>query len=200
MPACRIKVCGVTTVADARMCVDAGVDAIGVNFASHSPRRVEMEVARTIAEAVCHYILVVGVVVDLDAAAMLELRERALLGCLQLHGDEPPESLTPLLPHAYKALRASEIARAREYGGEHLLVDGPAPGTGRAFDWLIASDLAKTRKLTIAGGLHAGNVAEAIRAVSPYCVDVATGVEAPNEPRRKDAARVRAFITTVRGC
>ena len=136
---------------------------------------------------------------------MIALRDRVGLGCLQLHGDEPPEALAPLLPHAYKAIRvasAADVARADAYGGDYVLVDAKQPsslgGTGKTFDWSLVTELAKRRKLTLAGGLQEGNVAEAIRVVSPYCVDVASGVETPGDPRRKDAARVRAFVTRVR--
>lgn len=196
---CRIKVCGVTNVADARMCVEEGVDAIGVNFVQSSARCVDVAQAREIADAILGKALVVGIVADLDVGSMVDLRERAALGCLQLHGDEPPDALVPLLPHAYKALRATDVAREGEYGGEHILVDGPSPGSGKSFDWSIVSALAKRRKLTIAGGLHAGNVAEAMAVTLPYCVDVASGVEVPGDPRRKDPVRVRAFVRAIRG-
>jgi len=128
---------------------------------------------------------------------MRALRDRLELGCLQLHGDEPPEALAPLLPHAYKAIRvaaADDVARADAYGGEHVMLDGAAPGTGRSFDWSLAAPLARRRKVTLAGGIRPENVAEAICVVSPYCVDAASGVEVPGDPRRKDAERVRALV------
>jgi phosphoribosylanthranilate isomerase len=202
----RVKICGVTNAEDARMCVDAGADAIGLNFVASSPRRVTEEAARAIADAVRRdHVLVVGVVANLSADEMIALRDRVGLGCLQLHGDEPPEALAPLLPHAYKAIRvatAADVARADAYGGDYVLVDAKQPsslgGTGKTFDWTLVTAIAKRRKLTLAGGLHEGNVAEAIRVVSPYCVDVASGVEAPGDPRKKDPARVRAFVTRAR--
>ncbi len=196
---CRIKVCGVTNVADARMCAEEGVDAIGVNFVPGSPRCIDVDRAREISDAVGGRVLIVGVVANLDAATMIDLRERGALGCLQLHGDEPPDALAALLPHAYKALRASDVAREGDYGGQHILVDRPRPGSGVSFDWGIVSALAKRRRLTIAGGLHAGNVGEAMAVAAPYCVDVASGVEASDDPRRKDVVRVRAFVSAVRG-
>jgi phosphoribosylanthranilate isomerase len=201
----RVKICGVTSADDARMCVDEGADAIGINFVASSPRSVTEDEARAIADAVRDRVLVVGVVADLTADEMLALRDRVGLGCLQLHGDEPPEALEPLLPHAYKAIRvatASDVARADLYAGDYVLVDAKRPGalggTGETFDWALVRELASRRRLTLAGGLHAENVAEAIRAVSPYCVDVASGVEAPGAPRKKDAARVRAFVRTAK--
>ncbi len=201
----RVKICGITNVDDARMCADEGADAIGLNFVARSPRHISEDEARAIAGAVRDRMLVVGVVADMSADEMRALRDRAELGCLQLHGDAPPEVLAPLLPHAYKAIRvasASDVARADLYGGEHVLVDAKRPGvlggTGETFDWTLVRELAKKRKLTLAGGLHDGNVGEAIRVVSPYCVDAASGVETAGDPRKKDRARVRAFVRTAR--
>ncbi len=203
----HVKVCGVTSAEDARMCVAAGASSIGINLWPKSPRFVEEGVAREIARAATEAgALAVGVVVDRGAEEMHELRERLGLGCLQLHGDEPPEALAPLLPHAYKAIRvatADDVTRADAYPGEYLLVDakveGALGGSGRTFDWRLVAPLARRRKLTLAGGLTAQNVAEAIRAISPYCVDVASGVEVAGQPRRKDPARVAAFVAAVRG-
>jgi phosphoribosylanthranilate isomerase len=199
----HVKVCGITTVDDALGCVEAGVSSIGVNFVPESPRRVSVETARAIAEAVGKRALVVGVVADLPLAALIELREGAKLGCLQLHGDEAPEALLPLLPHAYKALRigdADDVRFAERYPGEYLLVDAKVPGalggTGKTLDFSLVAKLAETRKLTLAGGLTPENVAEAVRAVRPFCVDVASGVE--RSPGIKDLARVAAFVRAAR--
>lgn len=197
----RVKICGVTSVDDALMCAAAGADAIGVNLIAPSPRAVSTEVAREIVDAMRGRAMSVGVVADLDADAMRALRDRLGLACLQLHGDELPSALAPLLPHAYKAIRvatAQDVAMADAYGGDYILVDAKVldarGGTGVAFDWTLVTALARKRRLTLAGGLHEGNVAEAIRVVSPYCVDVASGVEVHGDPRRKDPERVAAFV------
>ncbi len=186
-------------------CADEGVDAIGVNLVEGSPRRVTEDAARAIADTVGARLLVVGIVADRSVDEMRELRDRLGLGCLQLHGDEPPEALAPLLPHAYKAIRvgsAADVARADAFGGDHVLVDARVPGalggTGTSFDWTLVTALARRRKLTLAGGIRPENVAEAIRVVSPYCVDVASGVEIEGDPRRKDRARVRALVRAAR--
>lgn len=201
----HVKICGVTNVADAMVCVELGVDAIGLNFVPASPRHVDVATANQISRAVGARALVVGVVANMTAHAMKSLAGEAGLGCLQLHGDEPPSDLLPLLPHAYKALRvadASDVARAELYAGEYLLADTKSAtalgGTGATFDWSLVTELAKTRKLTLAGGLVPSNVADAIRAVSPYCVDAASGVETPGDPRNKDRARLEAFLASVR--
>jgi phosphoribosylanthranilate isomerase len=195
----RVKICGVTNVEDARMCADEGADAIGINFVPSSKRVVGEEEARAIADAVRGRVLIVGVVADLDVDAMKALRDRVGLECLQLHGDEPPEVLAPLLPHAYKAIRvtsADDVARADAYGGDYVLLDGAIAGSGKTFDWSLARGLASRRRVTLAGGLTPENVEDAIRVVSPYCVDVASGVE--SAPRTKDRNRVREFVRRAR--
>ncbi len=201
----HVKICGVTSVEDALACVDAGASSIGVNFVPASPRCVSVETARAISVAVGDRALVVGVVADLTLEAMCALKDDAMLGCLQLHGDEPPETVAALLPHAYKALRIAnewDAARAGLYPGDYLLADakvkGALGGTGHVFDWDLVRDLATARKLTLAGGLTPENVAAAVRAVRPFAVDVASGVEIAGSPRKKDVSRVREFIRAAR--
>lgn len=203
MSAVKVKLCGITSVADAALCVDAGADAIGLNFHPRSPRSVSVEAARVIAASVKGRTLVVGVFVDASFEAITQAIREVGLGCVQLHGDEPPELLARLLPHAYKAIRvrdASSIALARRYGGEHVLLDAFVPGepggTGRTFAWELATELARERRVTLAGGLVPGNVAAAIAAVRPYAVDTASGVE--RAPGVKDEALVRAFVAAAR--
>jgi phosphoribosylanthranilate isomerase len=199
----HVKICGVTSVEDALACADLGASAVGVNLVPSSPRVIAVERARDIARAIGGRALVVGVIADLDVPAMRKLKHDAQLGCLQLHGDEPPERLLELLPHAYKVIRVGsvdDVARAGTYPGEHVMVDarveGALGGTGRTFDWGLVVGLARERRLTLAGGLTPENVGGAVRTVRPFAVDVASGVEAA--PGRKDLARVRAFLEAVR--
>jgi phosphoribosylanthranilate isomerase len=195
----RVKICGVTNAEDARMCADEGADAIGINFVPSSKRVVTEDEARAIADTVRGRVLLVGVVADLDVNAMKQLALRVGLECLQLHGDETPAMLAPLLPHAYKAIRvtsAEDVARANAYGGDYVLLDGAVAGSGKTFDWTLAHDLTSRRRVTLAGGLSPENVEDAIRVVSPYCVDVASGVE--TTPRKKDRALVREFVRRAR--
>lgn len=201
----HVKICGVTTVSDGLACAEAGASAIGLNFVPASPRRVTIARARAIAQALRpSKVIVVGVVADLDVEAMRALARDAGLGCLQLHGGEPPEALAPLLPHAYKAVRiatADDVEAARRYGGDDLLADakvtGALGGTGETFDWSLVRTLARERRLTLAGGLRPENVAQAVLAVGPWCVDVASGVE--HEPGVKDHDAVRRFIAEAYG-
>jgi phosphoribosylanthranilate isomerase len=200
----RVKICGVTSVEDALMCVEAGADAIGVNFAPGSPRRIALELARRIVAALPAKVIKVGVFVDATESELRDTVERVGLGCVQLHGDESPELVAAFLPHAYKALRVrgrEALALAARYPGDHILLDayvpGVAGGTGATFDWTLAAELALIRQVTLAGGLTPANVAAAVREVRPFCVDVASGVE--SAPGRKDQAKVRAFIEAARG-
>lgn len=195
----RVKICGVASLRDALMCVEAGADAIGLNFWERSVRRCEERVAQEIAHQLAERVLLVGVFVDAPEAEIERLRKLASLGCVQLHGEEPASLVTRFLPHAYKAVRvrgADVLAEVRSYPGEHILLDAYVPGmpggTGATFDWRLAAQVARERKLTLAGGLRADNVAEAVRAVRPYCVDTASGVE--SAPGVKDPEQVRAFV------
>lgn len=199
-----VKVCGVTSLSDARMCVEAGVDAIGLNFWPGSVRRCDERVAREIVRELRDQALFVGVFVDASAEEIERLRAATEIECVQLHGSEPPELVARFLPHAYKALRvrdASVLAQARSYPGSYVLLDayvaGQPGGTGAVFDWQLARALAGERKLALAGGLTPENVAEAVQVVSPFCVDTASGVEA--SPGVKDPALVRAFVSRAKG-
>ncbi len=211
----HVKVCGVTNVDDALACVRAGVASIGLNFVPASPRFVDDATARAIVDAVGDSALVVGVFARATARdgsderaqieALLRARDAIGLGCLQLHGDESPALVEALLPHAYKAVRlgdAADVIDALRYPGDYLLVDAKVPGalggTGIRAPIDLAAELARARRLTLAGGLRPDNVAAAIAAVRPFCVDVASGVERSGEPRRKSIALVEAFVEATR--
>jgi phosphoribosylanthranilate isomerase len=189
------------------MCVEAGVDAVGLNFWPGSARCCDPAIAREIVSALRGRTLFVGVFVDASFDEIERLRTAVGLDCIQLHGDEPPDLVAKFLPHAYKALRVRgersqddvDAAVAR-YPGEHVLLDayvkGLPGGTGAVFDWQLAQRVAKARKLTLAGGLTPANVRAAVAAVQPYCVDTASGVE--SAPGVKDPALVRAFVAAAR--
>jgi phosphoribosylanthranilate isomerase len=199
----RIKICGVTSAEQALGCIEAGADAVGVNFVASSVRRVDAEMARAVVRAVGSRALVVAVVAGMTVEAMRALRQTTGVGCLQLHGDESADDVTALLPHAYKAVRVAtrdDVERAGEMPGDYVLVDakveGALGGTGRAFDWSLVVGLAGRRRLVLAGGLTPGNVTRAVEMVRPWCVDVASGVE--SAPGVKNPALVRAFVDAVR--
>jgi phosphoribosylanthranilate isomerase len=198
-----VKICGITSVEDAELCRAAGADAIGLNFALRSSRRVGIETAREIVAAMDRRVLTVGVFVDASLEEIETIRAATGIACVQLHGDEPPELLARLLPHAFKAIRirdAASLEDARRYAGDHVLLDAYVPGepggTGKTFQWSLATAFARERQVTLAGGLVPGNVAEAVTCVRPFCVDVASGVEMA--PGRKDPALVQAFVAAAK--
>jgi phosphoribosylanthranilate isomerase len=196
----HVKICGITRAEDADACVALGVDMIGLNFVPGSPRRVDVARARAIADAVRGRVEIVGVVADLDEAALLALRAAAGLDRLQLHGSEPPELCTKL--GAIKALRvgsAADVAGAARYAGLILVdakVEGALGGTGRAVDPALVAPLARARPILLAGGLGPANVAAAAAAVRPWGVDAASGVE--KAPGVKDLDAIRAFVSAAR--
>ncbi len=188
---------------DLEACVALGVDAIGLNFISKSPRNVTIEKAKTLVSAARKRVMTVGIVADLTLEQMRELRDEVQLDCLQLHGSESPETVFALLPHAYKAVRiktAEDVITVDQFPGEYILLDAFSDsalgGTGLAFDWSYLGDLPKRRQVTLAGGLRPGNVAQAISSVHPFCVDVASGVE--DAPGVKNFSKLNAFVAAVR--
>ncbi len=200
-----VKICGVTEVSDAQMIAELGADAIGLNFIARSKRRITVERARQIVDGVRGRLECIGVVADLDEATIRELLEQVGLDRVQLHGHESPELVERLGERAYKALgimSKKDVDTARGFPGDPLLVDasveGWAGGTGRVFDWKLLGDLVSARRIVLAGGLHPDNVAAAVRAVAPYGIDVASGVEERQRPHIKDPRLVESFITRAR--
>jgi phosphoribosylanthranilate isomerase len=200
-----VKICGVTTVADALGAVEAGADAVGLNFIASSRRRLTLESARAIARAIGPGARRIGVVADVAPAELVRLGKECDIDLWQLTGEESPEDVRACLPRAFKATRirgAEDVVRAAEYPGEFILVDakveGQLGGTGHRFDWGLVTGLAAERRLILAGGLTPENVTEAVARVRPWGVDVASGVETPGDPRRKDQELMRRFVEAAR--
>jgi len=204
-----VKVCGITSVEDGQRAADAGADAVGFVFWPMSSRRVDPEKAARISRALPPFLLRVGVFVDAPAEEMQRVADQVGLDLLQLHGDEPPESLGGLARRVLKAVRVGKGFSAEEalrYDGRAagLLVDTRLPGetmlpggTGVPFDWALVRGVRERASfLMLAGGLSPDNVQEALAAVQPDAVDVSSGVE--SLPGRKDPEKVRAFVRNVR--
>lgn len=198
-----IKICGITCVEDAEAAIAAGADALGVNLIPSSKRAVDLETLRALSLAVGGRAEVVIVVADAEAGTLDRAHEASPGAWIQLHGEESQE-VVATLPLAYKAIgvaTAADVARARAYPGERLLVDakvtGALGGTGTRFDWTLVQELARERRLIVAGGLNPDNVAEAVTALAPFGVDVASGVES-GDPRRKDPDKLRRFVEQAR--
>lgn len=203
MNECLVKVCGFTRVEDAVFAVESGVEMLGLNFVPSSPRCITVETARRIAAAVAGRAEIIGVVANLDASRLNALRTEARVDAFQLHGDETPEIFNDLAHGDFKAVRVaneSDVEQARRYPGARILVDakvtGVLGGSGHVFDWHLVAQLAREKKLILAGGLTPSNVALAITEVRPYAVDVASGVEI--NPGVKAPEKVRAFLASAR--
>ncbi|MBM4362258.1 MAG: phosphoribosylanthranilate isomerase [Deltaproteobacteria bacterium] len=197
-----VKVCGVTRESDVEVCVRAGVSAIGLNLVPGSRRQVTPLRARELAAAAAGRIEVVLVVADVAPGELAALRRDVGGDWVQLHGHESPEQLLESGPRALKAVgieTAADAETAARYPGRRLLVDAKSPalgGTGRSFDWALVRGLARERDLVVAGGLTPRNVADAVLAVRPFGVDVASGVE--SAPGIKDPELVEAFVKNAR--
>ncbi|MEZ5557447.1 MAG: phosphoribosylanthranilate isomerase [Pseudomonadales bacterium] len=200
-----IKICGITRRADAEAVVAAGADALGINFAARSPRRVGIGRAREIADATEGRITRVGVFVDAPPGEIESVLAEVPLDVLQFHGDESGAACRRYGKPYLKALRVrAPLAMATleaEYADAMALlldafVPGQSGGTGRCFDWTLFPRRS-TLPLVLAGGLEPGNVAAAVRELRPWGVDAAGGVEA-GVPGEKDAARIQQFVDEVR--
>jgi len=199
----RIKLCGITSLDDARRCVDAGVDALGFIFVPGTPRHVTAETAARIIETLPPFVTPVGVFWDHPAGQVKAIAEECRLGALQFHGDEAPEDLLehrlPLIK-TLKVAGAADLARMPEYRVAAFLLDSPArwsEGAARPpIPWDVAADAARRYPVLLSAGLTPDNVALAVRRVRPYGVDVNSGVEA--RPGRKDPAKVRRFVAEAR--
>jgi phosphoribosylanthranilate isomerase len=205
-----IKICGVKDPAHVVAAADAGAHAIGLNFVPQSKRFVGGvdRAAQLIAACSPVQIIWAGVFVNPDFDELIKTQEALKLGILQLHGDESPEFVRRVKARAgsvkvWKAFRVAaraDLMRISEFECDGILLDakviGERGGTGQAFDWTILKDFKRTAPLILSGGLTPQNVAEAIGAVNPDWVDVASGVE--SAPGRKSAILIAEFIRIVK--
>ncbi|QDU30702.1 N-(5'-phosphoribosyl)anthranilate isomerase [Anatilimnocola aggregata] len=221
----RIKICGITNVDDALQAIEAGADALGLNFYKRSPRYVTPEQAAEIVRAVRtspagRGVTIVGVFVNESQPGLMTLQEQLKLDAWQLHGDEPVQFLAALSTHpdvrvsmirAYRCKERDLSAIANDLLAcdaavalpSAVLLDAYAPdafgGTGKVVDWNVVRDERDQLfglPVILAGGLTAENVAEAVRIAQPDAVDVASGVE--SSPGKKDSAKVRDFIAAAK--
>jgi phosphoribosylanthranilate isomerase len=200
----RVKICGITNLADAQAAVEAGADALGFNFYEKSPRYVSLKTAAAISKQLPPFVMRVGVFVDAEADFILRAIGEAGLTMLQFHGDEPPEFCTQFRLMSMKAFRIRDeksLAELPKYQTEAYLLDAFSSttlgGTGEKFNWDLAIEAQKLGKpIFLAGGLTPENVAEAVKKVQPFGVDVSSGVEMA--PGKKDHAKVKEFISAAK--
>ncbi len=201
----RVKICGITSWADAKLCVDEGAHALGFNFFPPSPRCVTPAVAWDMIRRLPPYVDVFGVFVDWKASAMLALARAVHLTGVQLHGNEPARDVAILAKHgpvvkAFAVKDGFKPESLRRYrAASAILLEGFRRGfhggAGAVMDWEVARHSGRVARIVLAGGLTPENVAEAIRTAQPFAVDVATGLEV--RVARKDPVRVRAFMRAV---
>jgi phosphoribosylanthranilate isomerase len=202
----RIKICGVRDAETALIAADAGADAIGLVFVESSPRFIDPEEAFVVASALPPLVSAVGVFADIDVDTFADIEQLCPTPYSQFHGDEDVETVKGCGPDIIKAVRFDPATIARDLLRWAsldevcaVLVDAPTPGAGQAFDWRQLEPLmgSITKPIFLAGGLTPDNVAQAVRTLRPYAVDVSSGVEASRGV--KDPAKIRAFCAAVRG-
>jgi phosphoribosylanthranilate isomerase len=200
----KVKMCGITSVGDAEAAVEAGADALGLMFYPGSPRRISLATAQAIERQLPPFIIRVGVFADPAPEDVLSAMHQCGLNLLQFHGQETPEFCGQFGIMTMKAFRIRDAQSLREipnYQTDAFLLDsyvaGKAGGTGETFNWELAVEAGKFGKpIFLAGGLTPENVADAVRTVRPFGVDVSSGVE--QSPGKKDPKKMRDFIAAVR--
>ena len=194
-----VKIEGITSEEDALLAVAMGADALGFVFAP-SPRQISPGRVADIVKRLPPEILTVGVFVDEAAQRVLDIVGHTGLKAAQLHGHETAE-VTKWVAERVLTIKAfaagsAEIADGASYGARAILIDAPSPGSGQVFDWKLADGAPPGIPLILAGGLNAENVADAIRAVRPWGVDIGTGTEA--SPGKKDPRKLHAVIAAAK--
>lgn len=200
----KVKICGVTSPAEAALAADLGADLIGLNFYPPSPRYLEVARAAAIADSVRGRAQLVGVFVNRPAAEVERIATAVGLDLLQFHGDETAEEIWPFADRAIKAFRvrdrvdAASLAGFEEFWG--VLIDARHPhlfgGTGESWRFESLRDLeSSVRRTFIAGGLGPHNVGRAIRSARPYGIDLCSGIEA--EPGKKDPELLRQLFEEI---
>jgi phosphoribosylanthranilate isomerase len=206
MPPARVKICGVTRLADAELAVELGAWAVGMVFYPGSRRRCELAEAELIGASLRRRVELAGVFVNAPLDEIADVSQRVGLTLVQLHGDEGPAFCAEVArrtgAQTIKAASVRGLFTVRELERFHTdfhLLDGYAPGlrggSGERFDWSLLSRRRSKLPLIVGGGLDAEDVAAAIATIHPFAVDVASGVEA--EPGIKDPRRMRAFFAAA---
>jgi phosphoribosylanthranilate isomerase len=199
-----VKICGITSVADGLAAAEAGADALGLMFYEPSPRNISIQAAAEIGRQLPPFVIKAGVFVNAPEELVLRAIGECALNIVQFHGDESPEycGLFPVMTlKAFRIKDAESLQRLPDFKTDAWLLDAHVAdkpgGTGEKFNWDLALEAQKLgRPIFLAGGLTPENVADAVRKVHPYGVDVSSGVE--SSPGKKDHAKVRAFIKAAK--
>jgi len=196
----RVKICGLTRREDALLAAELGADAVGFVFAPHSRRRADPEQVRRIVGELPPFVTTVGVFLDQPVTEVREILAHCPLDLAQLHGSEDAAYVKAL---GWRVLKGVRLGREADLAVLDLypdlrdfLLDSAAAGSGATFDWRWALEAKRRGRIVLAGGLHPGNVGDAIREVRPWAVDGASGTE--STPGVKDPEKLRNFIRRAR--
>jgi phosphoribosylanthranilate isomerase len=207
----EIKICGLSDEESVDAALEAGADHVGFVFFARSPRNVTLARAGTLAARARGRAGIVALIVDADDGMLRDIVTALAPDLLQLHGKESPERVAKIraltgrpVMKAIGVAAAADLGGLQDYSGaDRLLLDAKAPsgatrpgGNGAVFDWSLLTGLSFARPWLLSGGLHAGNVGEAIRVSGAPGVDVSSGVE--SAPGRKDPALIHQFVAAVR--
>lgn len=201
----RVKICGLTSVEDAVAAVEAGADAVGFVLYKESPRCISVDQAQEIIRHLPPFVTTVGLFVNQPTHWVRVMADRCGVDTFQFQGDETPEYCEGFSQRAIKAIRVRDgtsFNRMAEYRVRAFVLDayreGEYGGTGQTFDWDLAVTAKAHGRIILAGGLTPDNVADAIRRVRPFAVDVSSGVEG-SVRGVKDHGKIRAFIQAAKG-
>ena len=199
----KVKICGITNLEDAMAAIDAGADALGFVFHPNSPRHVFPEQAAAIIRHLPPFVQIIGLFVDEPLDMVNATADQCGLDLVQLHGVEKPGYCDSVRRRVIKTFRVKDITSLepmRNYRVASFLLDAWSPaahgGTGQTFNWEIAACASQSNRIILAGGLTPENVAEAVRKVCPFGVDVSSGVE--SGPGKKDVRRLVDFISNAK--
>ncbi len=200
----KVKICGITSLDDALAAVDAGADALGFVFHPASPRHIFPEQAAAIIKRLPPFVHTVGLFVNEHSVTVNAVADQCGLDLVQLHGEEPPDYCSQITRRVIKAFRVRDITSLdslKDYRVSACLLDAWSPvahgGTGKTFNWEIAAQaVASGSRIILAGGLTVTNVAEAVRQVRPYAIDVSSGVE--SAPGRKNIDLIKSLISSIK--
>ena len=191
-----VKICGITNEDDALLAVAMGADAVGFVFAP-SPRQIAIQQAYDITRRLPPEVLTVGVFRDEHPKRVVDLVNRSGVKAAQLHGNENAEVVAAVARSVKWVIKAypagsAKVAEAHRLATDLILLDATSPGSGHVFDWTLAGEVPEGVRMILAGGLDPDNVTDAVKAVEPWGVDVASGVE--RSPGKKDALKVKRFV------
>jgi len=199
----KIKICGITNTKDALLASQLGADALGFIFYRESKRYIDPEIAKRIISSLPPFVTTVGVFVNQSLDEIIAIKDKTGIDAAQLHGDETPQFCSSVPLKVIKAIRVKDDLDEHgvaQYPVQAILFDTYSDveygGTGKSFNWEILKDISISGEIILSGGLSPDNVAEAVRTVRPYAVDVSSGVEAT--PGKKDHMKLRKFIEAIK--